>query len=315
MKPSHTATLARTAAHAGTADGRHTAAFSAGGVLTVSEALQRATHSLADHSDSPRLDAELLLCEVLGLSRSALIVRGNDAIAVEDRGDYSALLTRRLRGEPVAYLTGTREFWSLPLRVTPDVLVPRPDTETLVDKALERLPAGETRAVLDLGTGSGAIALALATERPRAHIVGVDVSEKALDVAKANAQALGLPQIEWRRGSWFDAVRGERFDMIVSNPPYIAADDPALALLGAEPALALSPGPTGLEALAAIAAGAARHLQPNGWLLLEHGSTQAGAVAELLAHGGFTNIHSHADYAGKPRITSGSVHSSPQGYT
>jgi release factor glutamine methyltransferase len=207
-------------------------------------------------------------------------------------------------------LTGTREFWSLPLIVTPDVLVPRPETELLVEHVLGLLPDGDARSVLDLGTGSGAIALAIASERPRARITGIDVSTQALAVAQANARALGLAHIEWRLGSWFEPVRGERFDVIVANPPYVASGDPALQQLTAEPLLALAPGPTGLEALSAIIDGAAGHLNPEGWLLLEHGSTQGGEVAALLARAGFDTISSHADYSGKTRVTLGTVHSS-----
>jgi release factor glutamine methyltransferase len=164
--------------------------------------------------------------------------------------------------------------------------------------------------VLDLGTGSGAIALAIAAERPYAQVVGVDVSAAALHVARRNARDLDLARVDWRLGSWFDAVGAARFDMIVSNPPYIAADDPALERLRDEPALALASGPSGLDALATITAGAARHLESGGWLIVEHGATQAAAVALLLERQGFTNIRSHVDYAGNPRISLGSVHSS-----
>jgi release factor glutamine methyltransferase len=269
----------------------------------ISEVLQRATRTLGPHSESARLDAEVLLGKILRRSRSALIAHGGDSIAEADLRDYEALVARRVRGSPVAYLTGTREFWSLPLSVTPAVLVPRPETELLVEIALEHLPEAEVTAVLDLGTGSGAIALAIASERPLAHVTGIDVSVNALNVAAANAVSLGLPRIDWRCGSWFDPVLGQRFDLIVANPPYVAADDPALLALAAEPALALTPGPTGLEALAHIIEHAGRHLRPGGRLLLEHGSGQAPAVAQLLERRGFTGIGTHHDYAGKARVT------------
>jgi release factor glutamine methyltransferase len=273
---------------------------------TVAESLTLGMTQLSGHSESPRLDAELLLCKVLGLPRSGLVVHGADPLASDRRAAYGALLERRLHGAPIAYLTGTREFWSLELNVTPDVLVPRPDTEVLVEKALELLPLRQARAVLDLGTGSGAIALAIASERPLAHVTGVDISAAALAVAQSNSQALpGLARMTWRLGSWFEPVADECFDLIVSNPPYIAADDPALPALSAEPKLALTPGPTGLEAFDAIIAGAARHLHDDGWLVLEHGSTQAEAVASLLAARGFRDIRSHDDYAGNPRVTRG----------
>jgi release factor glutamine methyltransferase len=280
------------------------------GLGTIAETIQTAARTLVGRSDSPRLDAELLLCKVLGLSRSALIVRGAEPIAVESRCAYDDLIARRLHGAPIAYLTGTREFWSLALTVTPDVLVPRPETELLVERALELLPEGEVRSVLDLGTGSGAIALAIASERPRAHVTGIDVSEKALAVAMNNSRALGLSRIDWRLGSWFDAVPGKRFDVIAANPPYVSSTDPALTLLAAEPTLALTPGPTGLEALDAIVASAALHLNPQGWLLLEHGGTQADDVAHMLERRGFSGIRSHVDHAGKPRITLGTIHTS-----
>jgi len=277
---------------------------------TVAAALQMAVRTLSNHSDSARLDAEILLCQVLRLSRSALIVRGADPIAAESRHAYEHLIARRVHGAPIAYLTGKREFWSLELSITPDVLVPRPETEVLVELALRLLPTDQARSVLDLGTGSGAIALAIASERPLVCATGIDVCEHALAVAIANSHKLGLPDVRWRVGSWFDAVPGERFDLIVANPPYVASNDPALKQLTAEPALALSSGPTGLEALTKIVDRAALHLQPGGWLLLEHGSTQADDVAAMLEHRRFGGISSHADYSGKTRVTLGTVHTS-----
>ena len=268
-------------------------------------ALRAGTQTLVGHSGSPRLDAELLLGKAMGLSRAALVVRGTDVMTATHRVAYLQLLARRVRGEPVAYLTGTREFWSLELDVTADVLVPRPETELLVELALERLPKAEARSVLDLGTGSGAIALAIASERPRVRMIAVDVSERAVDVATANCRKLGLLHIEWRVGSWFDAVPHERVDLIVSNPPYVATEDPALERLAAEPWQALAAGPAGLDALTLIAERAAAHLNPGGWLLLEHGHTQAPAVAELLRRHGFGSIRTQADFSGKPRVTLG----------
>lgn len=282
------------------------------GMDTVAESLQMAIGALSSHSDSPRLDAELLLCKVLSVSRSALIVRSADPLAARNREAYEALIARRMQGAPVAYLTGTREFWSLELTVTPDVLVPRPETEVLVELALALLPADQARSVLDLGTGSGAIALAIASERPRVNMTGIDICANALNVAAANSRKLGLPQVQWRVGSWFDAVPGERFDLITANPPYVASGDPALKHLTAEPALALSSGATGLEALDSIVDCAALHLNPRGWLLLEHGSGQAADVVGMLARRGFSHIRSHADYSGKTRVTLGTVHSSQQ---
>jgi release factor glutamine methyltransferase len=276
---------------------------------TVAEALQNAARSLQGHSDSPRLDAELLLGKILGLSRSGLIARGSELCAGDRQQSYDRLVEQRRLGAPVAYLTGNREFWSLNLRVTPAVLVPRPETEILVELALQLLPRDQSASVLDLGTGSGAVALAIASERPRAMVTGVDISPPALEVAMQNSRDLKLSHIDWRLGDWFTPVSGERFDMIVANPPYVAAADPALEQLMAEPKIALCNGPTGLEALAAIAAGAAAHLHDRGWLILEHGSNQALSVAQLLERHGFTCIRSHVDLSSKPRVTLGTIHS------
>jgi release factor glutamine methyltransferase len=281
---------------------------------TVAACLQRGARALASRSESPRLDAELLLCHVLRLARSALVVHGAAAVNPDDLCRYEALIAQRAARMPIAYLTGSREFWSLDLHVSPDVLVPRPETELLVELALQRLPEDQPRTVLDLGTGSGAIALALATERPLARIIAVDLSARALAVASSNAVRLGLSRVEFRAGSWFDAVPDLTVDLIVSNPPYVAGNDPALELLTHEPALALASGPAGLDALRAIAGSAARHLNPGGWLLLEHGHTQEVEVAGMLRHQGFDGITSHVDYSGKPRVTLGTVHHTRDNY-
>jgi release factor glutamine methyltransferase len=281
-------------------------------VATVAETLRFACRALDQCSDSPRLDAELLLGKVLGLSRAALIARGEETLAPESRSAYSTLIAGRLAGAPVAYLTGTREFWSMVLAVTPAVLVPRPETDTLVELALELLPPGRPCSILDLGTGSGAIALAIASERPACRITAIDVSEQALGVAIGNSRALGMGNVDWRLGSWFDAVPGERFDLIVANPPYVAAADPVLARLAAEPELALASGPTGLEALSVIVAGAPSHLNDPGWLVLEHGRDQVPDLVDLFEHHGFTGIRSHPDGAGLPRVTLGTIHSPPE---
>lgn len=293
----------------------HEVAHRLDGPLTVTAALERAMRMLSSRTDSPRLDAEILLGRVLGVSRSALIVRGADPVSAETRRAYDELIACRREGVPVAYLTGIREFWSLELDVTPDVLVPRPETEVLVEHALGLLPKDAPLSVLDLGTGSGAIALAIASERPLVCMTGVDVSERALAVAAANSRKLGLTRIGWCAGSWYQPVQGRRFDMIVSNPPYVASNDPALERLAAEPALALSCGPTGLEAFESILDGAALHLNPGGWLLLEHGNGQAAEVARMLENRRFEHIRSHADYSGNARVTLGAVrspHKEPQ---
>jgi release factor glutamine methyltransferase len=273
--------------------------------LTVESALRLGVRSLTAHSGSPRLDAEVLLSSALGLDRSALIVRGSDLLADHDLRVYRDLLGQRTRGMPVAYLTGRREFWSLPLKVTPAVLVPRPETELLVEAALQHIAKPEPCTVLDLGTGSGAVALALASERPFARIVGIDISPHALSVARDNARTMGLKNATFRLGYWFEAVAGELFDVVVANPPYVADEDPALVALAAEPRLALAAGPRGLDALEAIIARAPGHLNRGGWLLLEHGSTQEREVAQLLERRGFAGIECRSDYSGLPRVTRG----------
>jgi release factor glutamine methyltransferase len=276
--------------------------------MTVADIVNQGARTLKAHSDSPRLDAELLLGQILGLSRASLAARPESAVSEATQQRFARLLARRAAGEPIAYLLGMREFWSLPLRVTPAVLVPRPETELLVERALSLKDATAAVRVLDLGTGSGAIALALAAERPGWHLTAVDISAEALKVAIDNARALHCAGIDWRCGSWFDPVPGLRFDLIVSNPPYVASGDPALDKLTAEPALALTAGPTGLEALSAIILEAGAHLHAHGTLLLEHGHAQAAAVAQLLTGHGFTGIHTHIDFSGNPRVTQGTLH-------
>ncbi len=274
-------------------------------MATIAETVNSAAQTLDSHSESPRLDAELLLAKILGLPRSALIARGDELVALRDERPFAELIAKRADGMPVAYLTGIREFWSLPLKVSPAVLVPRPETEILVEHALALLPRDAVCSVLDLGTGSGAIALSLAHERPRWSITGVDVSPAALEVAAHNAEDLKLAHIQWRLGHWFEGLAGQRFHLIVANPPYIAATDPALEMLRAEPAAALIAGPAGLEALRAIIAQAPEHLHAGGWLALEHGITQAQDVAELLDQHGFDSIRTYPDFSGRPRITLG----------
>jgi release factor glutamine methyltransferase len=272
---------------------------------TVASTLRLAVSTLSTSSDSPELDAEVLLSTVMGVARSALIVRADEPVGAELLLAYRKLIDRRASGVPVAYLTGRREFWSLPLKVTPAVLVPRHETELLVEMALKVIPKAEARSVLDLGTGSGAVALAIASERPLARVTGTDVSPAALGVARDNARSLALPNLAWRLGSWFAAVAGERFEAIVANPPYVAAADPALTALEAEPEIALVSGPAGLDALSAIVEGAPRHLKSGGWLVLEHGCTQHADVASMLARRGFGGVETHEDFSGRPRVTLG----------
>ena len=272
---------------------------------TINEIIRQATEQLTASSPSARLDAEVLLMHITGLARTALITRSHEHLSAENEARLHALLTRRMRGEPVAYLTGRREFWSMELHITPDVLIPRPETELLVEQALLCIPENEAWAIADLGTGSGAIALAIARERPRCRILATDLSPAALAVARANARQLAITSVEFRSGAWLAPLNGEMFDLIVSNPPYVAENDPHLTTgdLRFEPHTALVSGTDGLDAIRRIAADARRCLKPGGWLLLEHGSDQRAAVRELLIVHGYRSIRQHADLAGLDRVT------------
>lgn len=255
----------------------------------------------------PRLEAQMLLLHALGQpshARAWLLAHDRDPLAPEAAARLHTLTARRLAGEPIAYLTGTKAFHGLELRIDARVLDPRDDTETLVDWALALLPTDQPRRVLDLGTGSGAIALAIAQQRPLAAILALDASADALAVAADNARRLGLP-VEMRLGDWFAPVGGERFDLLVSNPPYVAASDPHLAALHHEPRQALVSGADGLDDIRRIVAGAPTHLATGGWLLLEHGWDQAAAVRELLGAAGFAQVQSRRDLAGIERCSGG----------
>jgi release factor glutamine methyltransferase len=252
-----------------------------------------------------RFDAQALLAEVLGRPRSWLLAHGEAPLGDDEAARFAAALARRAAGEPLAYLRGRQEFYGLDLAVSPAVLVPRADTETLVDWALEMLAGRDDAAVLDLGTGSGAIALAIARHAPHARVSAVDASADALAVARANGTALGL-DVSWRLGHWFDPLDAAAcFDLIVANPPYIAEGDPHLAALTHEPAMALTSGADGLDAIRSIAVAAPGRLHRGGWLLLEHGHDQAEAVAGLLVAAGFVDVTLRRDLAGRPRCTGG----------
>ncbi|MBI2383561.1 MAG: peptide chain release factor N(5)-glutamine methyltransferase [Gammaproteobacteria bacterium] len=267
--------------------------------------LREAAAQLRGAGDSARLDAEILLGHVLGWTRAQLIARDDEALPPEAEARFRDIVARRAGGEPVAYLTGTKDFWSLSLRVTPDVLVPRPETELLVEWGLECVQDKPAPRIADLGTGSGAIALALASECRDATVWATDVSDAALAVAAGNARALGLDQVSFRRGRWFEAVDGLRFDLVVSNPPYVAEGDPHLDALRHEPARALTAGPDGLADLRAIVEAAPQYLEDGGWLLVEHGATQGGAVRALLQASGFEDVQSRRDLAGHERASGG----------
>ncbi|TXI28773.1 MAG: peptide chain release factor N(5)-glutamine methyltransferase [Aquipseudomonas alcaligenes] len=267
--------------------------------------------SLLDSAELPasptaRLDAELLLAAVLGKPRSYLRTWPEHEPGAEQLAAFAALLERRRMGEPVAYILGHQGFWSLDLEVAPHTLIPRPDTELLVETALQLAPATPQR-VLDLGTGSGAIALALASERGGWQVIGVDRIAEAVALAERNRLRLKLNNAEFRQSSWFDGLAGEHFDLILSNPPYIAADDRHLGEddVRFEPLSALVAGVDGLDDIRQIIAQAPRHLQAGGWLLLEHGYDQAEAVRELLAAAGFTAVDSRRDLGGHQRISLG----------
>jgi release factor glutamine methyltransferase len=268
----------------------------------IGSALGAGYEALRGSSDSAQLDAELLLAFVLGRPRTYLRAHPEQILQPDAVARYQQLLARRAQGEPLAYLTGEREFWSLTLSVTPDVLVPRPETELAVERCLAIGPEGRGTAA-DLGTGSGAIALALASERPQWQLSACDRSDAAVGVARANANRLHLGNIEFLVGDWFVPLTGRRFDLIVSNPPYVAADDPALQQLRYEPSMALSPGPTGLEALRQIVLEARARLVPGGALVLEHGAAQARAVAQMLVAAGYARVRCYADLAGHDRVT------------
>ncbi len=273
---------------------------------TVSDALHTATLLLSRNSPSARLDAELLLEYVTGLSRTSFRAAPERELPAHAGWSFQQLVKRRLQGEPVAYIRGQQEFWSLLFEVTPAVLIPRPETELVVERALEHLDKNAAARVADLGTGSGAIALAIASERPAAKIVASDISKDALAIAMRNVARLQVPNVTLTQSSWFAALQGP-FDLIVANPPYIAIDDPDLsaAVRRHEPAAALISGRDGLEAIEHIASAAPRYLASGGWLVLEHGWKQAGAVRDLLVRNGFTRVRSHADLAGHERVTEG----------
>lgn len=274
-----------------------------GRITTIASALQQARAAGVE-----RLDAQLLLSQVLGCERTWLLAHDDKALGPEQAQRYAAALTQRADGVPLAYLLGTREFHGLRLRVTPDVLDPRPDTETLVEWALSCLAElGEPQPdVLDLGTGSGAIALAMAHAWPQARVTATDASAAALAVAQGNATELGLT-VDFHQGSWWQGLQGRRWHLVLSNPPYIAGHDAHLQALRHEPRMALTPEGDGLDALREIIRQAPEHLQVGGWLLLEHGHDQAEAVAELLAAAGFQGVEHRLDLAGHSRCTGGRV--------
>ncbi len=270
------------------------------------QAVLRAIHArLESVSDAPAREAEWLVEHVAGLSRSQQLLNSNNDLPEDQLEKLNQLVLRRSRGEPLAYVLGEQHFWTLRLKVSPAVLIPRPETELVVERALQHLPPKQIAQVLDLGTGSGAIALAVASERPNAQVLAVDESAPALAVAQENARLNQLTNVSFLHSDWFAAVPRQRFNLILSNPPYIAEGDSHLeaAVLTHEPTTALISGRDGLAALREIIGTARDFLAPGGWLVLEHGWQQANEVRVLLESAGLSSVASHADLAGHARVT------------
>lgn len=267
--------------------------------------LQQAIAQL-QQSESPRRDAEILLGFVTSKARTFILAFGETELTTEQQQQLEVLLARREKGEPIAHLVGEREFWSLPLRVSPVTLIPRPDTECLVEQALARMPETPC-SVLDLGTGTGAIALAIASERPDCSVTALDLIPDAVELARDNASRLGIPNVEVLQSDWFSALNTQRFTVIVSNPPYIDAQDPHLSQgdVRFEPRSALVAENHGLADLRTLVETARNFLEPGGWVLLEHGWQQAAQVRELFNDAGYTEIQSCQDYGGNDRLTVG----------
>jgi release factor glutamine methyltransferase len=276
--------------------------------MTIQQALSNAIAQLTAQPDTANLDAELLLAHVLLKNRTWLHTWPEYVLSAEQMREFEQLVARRAGGEPVAHLLGHQEFWSLDLRVTPATLIPRPETERLVELALQRIPPTSAWRIADLGTGTGAIALALAKERPLCRILATDRSAAALAVARDNARTHQLANVQFRLGTWFEALQHEAaFDMIVSNPPYIKENDPHLQRgdVRFEPAAALKAGQTGLADLQHLIREALPHLKPGGWILFEHGYDQAAAVMQLLEQAGYEQVSDYTDLAGQPRVVAG----------
>ncbi len=272
---------------------------------TVADLLRAAAGRLP--GEDARREAECLLEHVLDVGRAWLFAYPDHRPNAVEREHFEALVERRQSGEPLAYIVGHTGFWTLDVAVSPATLIPRVETELLVELALEHLPTDRELRVAELGTGSGAIALALASERPRAHVIATDISDQALQIAQANAQRNHLNNVEFRQGDWLTPLLGERFHLIASNPPYMADDDPHLQRgdLRFEPGVALSCGVDGLAAIRLIVAQTPPLLESGGWLVLEHGLTQGEAVRDLLRQAGFRNVQTHRDLEGRERISLG----------
>lgn len=256
------------------------------------------------------MEAEILLAFCLNKNRAYLRSWPEKSLTAGQIHEFQGVVQQRHEGKPIAYITGYKEFWDLTLRITPAVLIPRPETEHLVELALEKIPTDVTWRVADIGTGSGAIALAIAKHRPLCQVIATDISTDALHIAQYNAQHCNIKNVQFRQGAWFEPLAEEKLQMIVSNPPYIAEDDPHLQQgdLRFEPAYALSSGENGLAHIRHIVAGARDHLAAPAWLMLEHGYQQGDAVLALLKQHGFHNTQCHSDYAQRERVTVGQRH-------
>lgn len=270
---------------------------------SIEIALRDAADRLRAISESPRLDAELLLCRAIDMPRAYLFAHPEEELDAASLDRLAETLARRLAGEPMAYITGTKEFWSMELMVSPATLVPRPETEILVEHALMEIPRKANWKILDLGTGAGTVALAIAKERPLCDVTATDISADALAIARENARQHDLGNVEFLEGSWTEPVKGRQFDLIASNPPYVAENDELLRALHAEPVAALAAGEDGLDAIEVLARECGAILKSGGMLAIEHGSTQAANVEERLLRCAWIDIHCHNDYAGLPRVT------------
>ena len=272
---------------------------------TIKSILTSSVQALAELSDSAQLDCELLLCFVLKKNRTHLHTWPDKELSKGELSKFTTLLERRIKGEPIAHIVGERGFWSLNLKVTENTLIPRPDTERLVELALESIPEKSKWTILDLGTGTGAIALSLAKERPSCFVTATDQSISAIDVAKQNTENNGISNIDFIQSDWFSNLENRKFDMIISNPPYIKENDPHLKQgdVRFEPLSALTSGPDGLNDIRVIIKESKNHLTENGILLIEHGYDQANDVCELLKQAGFSNISNFKDYNENPRVS------------
>ena len=271
--------------------------------MRLDAAIRDAVERLSPVCDSARLDAEILLCQTIDMPRSYLFAHPEDELDALSRARFESLLQRRLQGEPMSYITGTREFWSHELLVSPATLVPRPETELLVELALREIPRKAEWQILDLGTGSGAIAISIAAERLLCTVTATDVSTDALAIARENVRQADLANVVCLEGSWTTPVAAQRFNIIVSNPPYVRSDDEVLENLRHEPLSALASGKDGLDDIRVLATDCVAILADGGWLMLEHGADQDDAVADLLKAADWTGITCHNDLAGKPRVT------------